>query len=148
MEGEDVDRAGLPPNRVRDLDSDQPSRALQCPGQIGCEGRVALIQERLELAASPSDHEIQLGFQGRKESHGGPERHAIRPPAFDERDHLLRAHGGTGQVDLAPTAPTAKRSDDPPDSDQVHARIVAGPAYLRIARDCAGYWRIAPGELD
>ena len=133
MHCEDVDRPAFAELRVRDLPRYRPSEASETPGNPADERCVPLVEEAIELTATPRDVDDDTGVDCRKHACDRPERERVPMPPFDQRHARLADAGDAGQVALAPSASPTERPKHTPDPHAVHERD------LRAARSPAAH---------
>ena len=83
---EHVDRAAFAVLRVRHLEDGLPAERLQAVGNQLGERRVVLVEQPLELGATPSRSEVEARFERSEDRSQTAERQVLEPAMLDARD--------------------------------------------------------------
>ena len=85
MEGENIDRAALPPDRERNLDRDLPAGSAKEQHKGIDEPCVRLVEEPVERLRVPSQANVDGGAKRASDSPERTDRNGIDPATFDLR---------------------------------------------------------------
>src|ERR687898_720712 len=105
MPREEVDRASLTVDRVRDFGVDLRSKALEPEGAPSEEARMGLVDKPIQIAGTPTDRHDHLGVERLGDASHLPQRYGIELAALRSRNGILADVGLVGHVRLAPRAP-------------------------------------------
>ena len=130
--GENVDGATLAELRIAHLRKDGPPAGDQLLAHTADDLRMALVEQSVEIAASPSDHHERVRIERSEDPPEDAVSHAGQSTCFQLRDQLLTDARPLGDVDLAKSLPDADRTNRPANRDVVHRRIMATSACLPL----------------
>jgi hypothetical protein len=107
------------------LDGDLPACSIQPPGSGSYKASVTLVEQTVELAASPADVRHEAGIYDGKDPFHGAERQTIPMSALDQRDRALVYAGQRSDIDLPQSFPEPQRTEGEADTHSIHRRIMS-----------------------
>ena len=124
MEGEDVDRPALAPDRERDLDLNNPTKAPKESHEGIDQGRMRLVHQSVEALASPSKVEVDVRAKSSRRLDERAHRDTIELAPIDRSDQGTREAGTDGHVPLAALESDPQRAELASESEGIHPPIV------------------------
>lgn len=122
MPREQIDRPTLSPDRERDLWPNLPAQPFQPLADATDERRMALVEEPVKLAASPTDRHDEVRIEGADDRVQAVERHPVDPPALHVRHDVLADAGSLADILLPPRPVVPESPYHSPDALAVHAQ--------------------------
>ena len=81
---------------------------------------MSLVQEPIDLASAPSNHEDHLGIEDREEAADTSDRQTVQVTPFDQRDRALTQSGTYSDIRLPQSKALTKRPRETTDDDVLH----------------------------
>src|SRR5207244_13118294 len=110
-----------------------PALTLEAFDGRGDELRMTLVDDPIELAATPPYVDLEFGLKLPEHATKRVDRQLADSTALDTRNRLLTHAGAPSQVELAPFAPAAQGSHDAPDADRMHPITMRSCGSLSVA---------------
>jgi len=139
-----LDEGGCQPSRS--IDPRSPYTEYETSGAISrgvgseeldavvAEAGVNGIEEPVQIAASPSHREHELGVEPCEDPPEGPDGHPLDPAALEHGDLGLAKADAVSQISLSPQETVSQRATDASDSKVVHRATLAAGAYPAVIR--------------
>ena len=120
MPGEQIDRSAITKVVVRDLGHDFPAARAQKIGGRTHDGRVPLIEQAIDGAASPSDLQIDTRFEAPEDLPNRSDLDCVEMSAFQHRELLLADADQCAELLLRQPRTAAERPKQATRPDVVH----------------------------
>lgn len=124
MPGQRIYRSAVAVAGERHFETDLPAPLLEKRGKTAYQTRVTLVEEPIELAATPPDVHDEIGVERAQDAAEHVDAEVLDVSALKGRYPSL-AHGGTaGDVGLTPAKAVTEGAGDAADAEFTHATSV------------------------